>query len=296
MSLSVVIPVFNDTSALAELMQRLYRVSDQQGIKTELLLVDDGSTEATWENLKHLKGAYPERKIILLRLAKNSGQHNATLCGLMQAEGDTLITMDADLQHPPEAIPALLSYLQQQGIDLVYGSAQQGQPWLRRLSSHIFQLLTQEIGKPSIKGSAFRVMKRDLANHLADKTQTPFTVIDSTLQKKAKGMAALTVAHHIRQHGKSSYTWTRLIVMAIHIVTSTPQFFRLLLLMAACTASLGAILLIWALMTSHMTEHANRGIALLSGGFLMLITCQWLRWQLRTASLKPRYTLQEKIE
>ncbi|MGH8493596.1 MAG: glycosyltransferase [Moraxellaceae bacterium] len=292
--MSVVIPIFNDTTALAELIRRLYHTSDQQGINTELLLVDDGSTGTAWENLKSLKAAHMEREIILLRLAENSGQHNATLCGLLQAKGDVLITMDADLQHPPEAIPLLLSQLQQQKLDLVYGSAQAGHPWPRRFASKIFKKLTQKIGAPAIHGSAFRVMRAGLVRHLTDNPKQPFTVIDSILRKKAAGMASLTVEHHIRRHGKSSYNWSRLVLMAVNIITGAPQFLYLLRFMAACMTALGTMLL-WASMMSHSAEDTTRGLGLFLGGALLLLLSQWMRRQRRKISAKPRFTLQEEI-
>lgn len=297
MSVSVVIPVFNDTTALMALVHRLYRVSDQIGCRTELLLVDDGSGDETWENLKALKASHPGRNITLLRLVENSGQHNATLCGLAHAQGNFIFTMDADLQHPPEAIPRLLARLREHQLDLVYGTALAGHSWTRRLASRLFKMLTHRLGSPRIEGSAFRAMTAGLARHLIDNAQQPFTVIDSVLQENAAGMEVVAIEHHPREHGESSYTWGRLFLMALHVIVGAREFPRLLLLLAFCLAIPGTGLLVLSTCTTFFSEiDALRGLGLLlTGLFLLFIHLRVTRWN-TLSRLRPRFMLGEKIE
>jgi undecaprenyl-phosphate 4-deoxy-4-formamido-L-arabinose transferase len=297
MSVSVVIPVFNDTTMLMELVQRLYQVSDPIGDRIELLLVDDGSTPDTWEHLKALKTSLPGHHIILLRLAENSGQHNATLCGLIHAQGSIMVTMDADLQHPPEAIPLLLARLREHQLDLVYGTALAGHPWVRRIASRLFKLLTHRLGSPRIDGSAFRAMKASLARPLIDNENQPFTIIDTVLQGTAARMETLPVEHHVRRHGRSGYTWKRLFIMALHVIAEAPEFPRLLLLLAVCMAVPGMVLLAFdgGMMPPH-TIASLRGPALLLGGLFLLFVRQKVALRSALSGLKPRFRLREKIE
>lgn len=297
MSISVVIPVFNDTTMLPELVQRLYQLRDLKGDRIELLLVDDGSTPETWERLKALKTALPEHHIILLRLAENSGQHNATLCGLASAQGDIMVTMDADLQHPPEAIPLLLTRLREHQFDLVYGTALAGHSWARRTASRLFKLLTHRLGSPRIDGSAFRAMNASLAHHLVDNAKQPFTVIDTVLQEKAARMEALPVEHHARRHGKSGYTWKRLFAMAFHVIIEAPDFPQLLLVLAGCMVVPGMILLaVEGSPAPLQAMHSPRGPALLLGGLILLFFRQMVIRRSALSGLKPRFRLREKIE
>lgn len=297
MSVSVVIPVFNDATMLMELVQRLYHVSDRIGDRIELLLVDDGSTPETWEHLKALKTSHPGHDIILLRLAENSGQHNATLCGLTNAHGSIIVTMDADLQHPPEAVPLLLARLREQQLDLVYGTALAGHSRARRITSRLFKLLTHRLGSPRIDGSSFRAMKADLARHLAESAKQPFTVIDTALQEKAARMEALPVEHHERRHGKSGYTWTRLFIMAFDVISGSPEFPRLLLLLAGCLAVSGMVMLAFdGGMTSLQAIDSPGGPAFLLGALSLLFLRQKVTRRSALTRLNPRFRLCEKIE
>src|SRR6218665_1866379 len=138
MKISVFIPIFNDTDALAELIERLFAVSDIADWDIEVLIVNDGSTNDAWSEMERVKGLFPERKVILFQLKKNEGQHRATLFGVMRCRHDVIVTMDSDLQHPPEEIPRLVEALMNGSFDLVYGSALLGHSFMRRIGSYIF--------------------------------------------------------------------------------------------------------------------------------------------------------------
>lgn len=296
MSISVVIPVYNDTTALADLLKRLFRSCDGQRIELEVLLVDDGSGNDAWQWLRKLKATHPGRRITLLRLARNSGQHNATLCGLAHAHGDVVVTMDADLQHPPEAVPLLLARLQANGLDLVYGTAQTGHAWPRRLATRVFRLLTRPLGGTSIDGSAFRAIRAGLARELVASASQPFVVVDSFLQKAGNRIEVLPVDHQRRAHGRSSYTFGRLLLMALRIIAAAPEFPRLLLLLAATAASAGLALLFRAGLASNSGTDALRALALLAGALFLAGLHHQAMQQRTQAHLGRRFVLQEKIE
>ncbi len=127
--LSVVIPVYNSQSTLAILLERLEAVLPGLAPHFELLLVNDGSRDASWEEITRLSARYPWlRGLCLMR---NFGQHNALLCGIRAARYPVIVTLDDDLQTPPEEIPALLAKLAE-GFDVVYGTPRQEQHGLWR--------------------------------------------------------------------------------------------------------------------------------------------------------------------
>jgi len=114
--LSVVIPVYNEARTIREIVERVIAVP----IDKEIIVVDDGSTDATPDTLKELRRRHPEVKV--LTRAHNAGKGMALRCGFARASGDVIIVQDADLEYDPRDYPALLAELEKPGVDLVYGS------------------------------------------------------------------------------------------------------------------------------------------------------------------------------
>src|SRR5215472_3760784 len=117
--ISVVIPAYKSSDSLPLLMRKLDAVLNRTGQPFEIIVVDDSSPDDTWECLKILKQVYPQLKII--RLLRNTGQHNALLCGFSLAKGSIVVTMDDDLQNPPEEVPKLIAAIRA-GYDLAIGA------------------------------------------------------------------------------------------------------------------------------------------------------------------------------
>src|SRR5438876_9597474 len=118
-SLSVVTPVYNSEASVAELCRRLGEVLPRVATQYEIILVNDGSRDRSWEVISKLSSHSPT--VRGLSLMRNYGQHNALLCGIRAAKYELIVTMDDDLQHPPEEIPRLLARLEE-GFDVVYGA------------------------------------------------------------------------------------------------------------------------------------------------------------------------------
>jgi len=162
MNYSVVIPVYRGESTLPELVERLSIVLAGLGSEYEILLVNDGSPDHSWEVILSLSKRYPS--ILGLDLMRNYGQHNATLCGVMHAQHEIIVTMDDDLQHHPEDIPALIAKLNE-GYDVVYGSPRRLPKGIIRNSLTLVTktLLARVMNVPSVKNiSAFRVFRASL--------------------------------------------------------------------------------------------------------------------------------------
>ena len=179
-SISVVTPVYNGEGSVAELCRRLGEVLPRIAIEYEIILVNDGSRDRSWDVISELSSRSPA--VRGLNLMRNYGQHNALLCGIRAAKYDVIVTMDDDLQQPPEEIPQLVAQLEE-GFDVVYGVPNVEQNGLMRaLASRITRLaLRTAVGREVAKNvSAFRVFRTQLRDAFAD-YQTPFVSIDVLL-------------------------------------------------------------------------------------------------------------------
>lgn len=225
-SLSVVIPVYNDAEPLPELLYRLHDMARNQALELETIFVDSASTDATWEALLALKANNPSHTITLIRLKHNIGQHYSTWLGLMHCQHEWLVTMDADLQHPPEEIPKLLTALKQGKSDLIYAATNTGHSMGRRLSSYLFWLFNHSVGTKisETKGSGFRAMTRSLFDK-AKATNYLFASIDTPLQACARHIETVNTLHMARAFGLTHYTtWDRL-VLALRFMIKTDRTF-----------------------------------------------------------------------
>jgi glycosyltransferase involved in cell wall biosynthesis len=217
-SISVVTPVYNGEASIAELCRRLAEVLPRISAQHEVILVNDGSRDRSWETISELCSRSPV--VRGLNLMRNYGQHNALLCGIRAAKYDLVVTMDDDLQHPPEEIPRLLSRLEE-GFDVVYGAPKAEQNGLMRaLASRITRLaLSAAVGSDVAKNvSAFRVFPTQLREAFAA-YQSPFVSIDVLLTWATTRFGATTVAFQPRHSGSSNYTFTKLVRHAFDMMT-----------------------------------------------------------------------------
>ena len=119
LNISVVVPLYNEAESLPELAAWIDRVMRENGFSYELILIDDGSSDGSWEEVERLKTQYPAIRGI--GFARNYGKSAALYCGFAAAEGEVVITMDADLQDSPDEIPELRRMILEEGYDLVSG-------------------------------------------------------------------------------------------------------------------------------------------------------------------------------
>lgn len=218
MTVSVVIPVYNSAASLPTLMQRLQPVLDGLDPEAEVILVNDGSRDASWRVIEQLAQRYPSIRGI--NLMRNSGQHNALLCGVRAARREVVVTIDDDLQNPPEEIPRLLAALGED-CDVVYGRpATEQHGLLRDLASYVTKLaLASAMGVATARHvSAFRAFRTTLRQAFAA-FRGPFVSIDVLLTWGTTRFAAVTVRHEPRAIGASTYTVGRLIAHALNMMT-----------------------------------------------------------------------------
>ncbi len=217
-NISIVIPVYNAQDVLSELHERLSRVIPSLKSEVEILMVDDGSGDGSWETIERI--AHKDRRVKGIQLTKNFGQHNALLCGIRAAAGDVIITMDDDLQNPPEEIPRLLAKLNE-GFDVVYGTPDQEQHSLwRDTASRLTKILLQTaMGVETARQvSAFRIFRAWLKDAFAHYHDS-FISIDVLLTWGTNRFAAITTKHDLRRAGQSNYTFGKLVYHALNMFT-----------------------------------------------------------------------------
>jgi glycosyltransferase involved in cell wall biosynthesis len=217
-SISVVIPVFNSQETLMTLVRRLEAVLASLTSRWELILVNDGSRDASWEVICQLAQEYHWVRGINLR--RNYGQHNALLCGIRSAGCDIIVTMDDDLQHPPEEVPKLVAKLAE-GYDVVYGTPDHEQHGLwRNLASRVTKMALQSaMGAETARYvSAFRAFRTELRQAFAQ-YQSPFLSIDVLLTWGTGRFGVVQAHHEPRRLGRSNYTFRRLMIHALNMMT-----------------------------------------------------------------------------
>ncbi len=215
---TVVIPVYNSAEILPELIARLEPVLESCTGEYEVILVDDGSRDESWQVIERLSAS--NSWVRGLRMMRNYGQHNALLCGLRAARFGITVTIDDDLQHPPEEIPRLLEKISE-GFDVVYGTPlKQQHGLLRNLGSYVTRLTLQStMGiENARKVSAFRAMRTQVRQAFTH-YQSPFVVLDVLLGWGTTRFAAVPTLHLPRQSGTSNYTFSKLILHGINMLT-----------------------------------------------------------------------------
>jgi polyisoprenyl-phosphate glycosyltransferase len=217
---SFVLPVFNEEQSLPELLRRISLVIGQLEEPTEIILVDDGSTDGSYEIIRAL--AREDPRVRPVRLSRNFGHQAAISAGLDLADGDAVIVMDADLQHPPELIPDLVARWRE-GYDVVYAvrDDRSGEGWLKRRASVAFYRVLRRLTDTQVTPNAgdFRLIDRAalLAFRRLRETNRYLRGMFSWLGFRQTGVP---YGFHDRHAGVPKYTFTRMVRFAVDGVTS----------------------------------------------------------------------------
>lgn len=213
---SIVVPVYKSEKSLHELYERIHETFEHIEEDYELILVEDGGEDDSWQVMRSLR----ERndKVRIIRLMRNFGQHNALMCGFSFASGDYVITMDDDLQNPPEEIPKLIDAINTSDVDLVCGIPERKeQSWIRNAGSFLFFYLLSRIFKldRAFQMSNFRIIRRRVVDDILQ-VRTPNPVVGPLVLKVTNRIGSVTVDHRRRPHGKTTYTPRKLVAHFLH--------------------------------------------------------------------------------
>lgn len=203
--ISVVVPVYNAANHLELLNHELVQALQQMDSTFEIIYVDDCSSDQSWEKIINLKSSFSHVKGI--RLARNFGQHSATLCGIAKSKGNFIVTIDDDLEASPSDISKLLERQKQTRADLVYAEFTNASPgFFRRLFTSCYKFFTRKIeGKDKGKGSSFRLISRHLADQLSGH-KNDFVFIDELCLWHTRNIAFMPAKKNPSVRGRSSYS------------------------------------------------------------------------------------------
>ncbi|VVE01478.1 glycosyltransferase family 2 protein [Pandoraea anhela] len=218
-ALSVVVPVYRSAASLPLLHERLTAVLEILSPAHEIILVEDGGNDGTWDVITSL--AATDSRVRGIRMSRNYGQHNALLCGIRAAVHPLIVTLDDDLQHPPEEIPRLLDELRRGDFDVVYGAPEREQhSFWRDTASVVTKIaLMNAMGAQTARHvSAFRVFRTSLRNAFADYS-SPLVSIDVLLTWGTTRFTHLKVRHEPRRIGVSNYSVWKLFTHAMNMIT-----------------------------------------------------------------------------
>lgn len=217
-TVSVVVPVYRSEKAIGELVRRLSLVLQANFFDFELLLVDDGSADGGWKVIQEQARQHPWVRGI--RLMRNFGQHNALLCGIREARHPVIVTLDDDLQYPPEKIPEMVAKINQ-GFDVVYGAAMERRHgFLRILVTRLTKFVLKTVMRLPLtyEVSPLRAFKADLRSAFTHH-EGDFVSIDVLLSWATSRFTSIRVNSDWRYEGKSRYTISKLFTYTMNVIT-----------------------------------------------------------------------------
>jgi len=219
LELSVLIPVLDEESTVADLAARVAAVLDRLGKSFEIVFVDDGSRDATAARVREAHRLDPRVKLV--RLRRNFGKAAALCAGYDHSLGRVLVTMDGDLQDDPEEIPRFLAALDERGLDLVSGwKRRRRDPMTKRWPSRLFNAVTRRLARVELHdfNCGFKAYRREVLDQVAVYGEL-HRYIPVLASRRGFAVGEIEVQHHPRRHGRSKYGWDRFYKGLLDLIT-----------------------------------------------------------------------------
>jgi glycosyltransferase involved in cell wall biosynthesis len=253
---SIVIPVYNSAAVVGQTVDRVVEVFEQAALPYQLVLVNDGSADTSWDVISARARQNPH--IVALNLLRNYGQHYANLAGLRESVGDYVITMDDDLQNPPDQALVLIDEAMK-GYDVVFGRFERKQAAsYRRLGSKLIGQINRRIfGQPEdLVVSNFRIMRRDVVDRItSSRTAHPYITGQALLSSSNR--SDVLVKHDPRPIGKSTYTSLRILRLVLTILFSYSSYPLRAAAVGGFVLSLGSFLIGAVYLLHGIFGHTN---------------------------------------
>ena len=302
---SVVVPVYNSENTLDELCERIKVVFKDITNNYEVILVDDCSGDGSWEKMKSMREK--DKRVKIIHLLRNFGQHNATMCGFNYCNGDYVLTMDDDIQHPPEEIPKLIEKINE-GYMVVFGKYKvKMHSKFENFLSKIFQILMHRILKipKKIYISSFGIYKSEIVkNAITIKSSYPFLAALISRSTPANKIANVEVIHKERKVGKSGYNLFKMFKFSLNLLINYSSLPLLLVgifgfIISILSMGYGAIIIVRKIIDpSYGVTGWNSlmvAVTFLGGAILMAmgIIGEYLRRILAEISYEKQYVIGE---
>jgi glycosyltransferase involved in cell wall biosynthesis len=214
-----VVPVFNSEKVVGSTVDRIVEVFEQAGLRYQLVLVNDGSRDGSWDVVAAKARGNP--RIVALNLLRNYGQHHANLAGFREADGDFVITLDDDMQNPPDQALVLIEEAMR-GWDVVFGRFERKQAaGYRRLGTRAITMINRRVfgQPPELEVSNFRILRRGVVDRIcASRTAHPYITGQALMYSSSR--TDVLVRHDARPVGSSNYSMTRILRLVLTILFS----------------------------------------------------------------------------
>lgn len=302
---TVIVPVYNSADSLNELYQRINTVFKELNKSYELIFVDDGSIDDSWKVIYSIKSGLSNDAVKGIKLSKNFGQHNAVFCGLEHSTGDTIITIDDDLQIPPEEIPKLLKAFEGKKCELAYGYfKKKHHSLLRNFGSWYIKKSGKLINKAPGEGSSFRVLSRSLAEKILRHSQE-FVYVDELLLWYTNNIEFIEVVHHKRKYKKSGYSTLKLFQITFNLMiyyTAVPL--KMMIYGGFGLALISFFIGLFYIFKKIFFHHAPPGytsiiVAIMFSTSIIIFSLgiigEYLHRIYKVQNKKPPYSIREKI-
>lgn len=285
---SIVVPVFNSEQIVGRTIERVIETFTEAGLAFELILVNDGSSDGSWEVISQVARSTPH--VVAINLLKNYGQHHALLAGFRASRGAYVITLDDDLQNPPTEALKLIDTAHAGAHDVVFGRFERKQAaGYRRLGSKMISLINRRVfNQPStLAVSNFRLLRRDVVDRICnDNHAFPYITGQALIYSNRPGN--VPVRHEPRPVGKSTYSLLRIARLVLTILFSYSLFPLRLMAVVGFTVAvlsflLGGVYLIRGLVTDTVVPGWTSLVVLLAvfNGFLIALVSMLGEYVLR---------------
>ena len=300
MELSVVIPVYNSSESLRQLTARLLAALEELQVTHEIIFVDDGSRDCSWDVLREIQAEHSDR-VFCVQFMRNFGQHNALMCGFRHTQGRFVVTLDDDLQNPPEEIGKLLKAIRTQQLDVVYGAPdrRKHRTW-RNLGSWLVNAVYRTMFKTRVAISSFRIIRREVLEATFSYSLN-YTFVDGLLAWNSQRIGEVTVEHHPRKIGRSNYSFPKLVMLALNLFSNFSllplQAVSLIGFVVALSGLLTGTYYLWQFLMSNIavSGYASTIVSILVLGGVQLLSLGMIGEYLGRLHLnvnrKPQYTI-----
>ena len=303
-SYSVVIPVYNSRDVVGSTVDRVVEVFESAGLRYQVVLVNDGSRDGSWDVIAALARRSPH--VVALDLLRNYGQHHANLAGLRESTGDYVITMDDDLQNPPDQLLLLIDKALE-GHDVVFGRFERKQArGYRRLGSKVISLINRRVFEQprGLAVSNYRILRRDVVERICG-SRTAHPYITGQALMYSHSPADVPVRHDPRASGTSNYGFRRIASLVLTILFSYSVFpLRAAAALGFAVAGISFLLGLFYLVRSFFVDTAVPGwttiavlLAVLNGVVIMLLSMlgEYVVRTLNAVSAVTTYHVAERV-
>lgn len=299
---SIIVPVYNSSESLTELIQRIN--STMTGRSYEIILIDDGSADNSWEILKQLKEK--NTHISIIQLSRNFGQHSALFCGFNFCSGEYIVTIDDDLQHPPEEILKLIAEQEKSGADVTYGIYRIKQhSMFRNSGSYMIRKSSKLVAGYSGMGSSFRLIRRDIIQKIVEGHKQNFFYLDEVFYWYTSSFSYAEVEHQPRKHGRSGYNLIKLFSLYFNIVVNYSAVpLKIMTRLGLLFSLISFVLCVW-FFYRKLVHHVPLGYTsiivtiLFSASIIMFclgIIGQYLYKMYQSQQNRPPYSIREIVK